>query len=159
MPVNHQCPALEVHLLGEIVVAFGNLELFLEAMIWLLIGEDNPTRHLMAQAITAEMSFERKVNAFASMFKVKRPSHAKAELEALVKELFAVQGERNALLHSAWTYSQNFEAWTRTKASAKARQGLRRRVHRMTPERLKVVRKHIAVVGDSLARFTMAHIQ
>ena len=159
MSSERECSAPEVHLLGEIVVAFGNLELFLEGAILQLLGADDHTRFLMAQAITAEMSFDRKVHAFATMFKLKSPGHAETELEALVKELFAVEGQRNALLHSAWNYSQNFGAFMRMKSSAKATQGLRHRLHRMPPEKIRATRSNIAAVADSLARFTMAYIQ
>jgi len=55
MSSERECSAPEVHLLGEIVVAFGNLELFLEGAILQLLGADDHTRFLMAQAITAEM--------------------------------------------------------------------------------------------------------
>ena len=69
------CPAPEIHLLGEIVAAFGNLELALESTIWELLAPQGDTeRFIMAQAVTAEMAFGRKVHALASMFRQKKPS-------------------------------------------------------------------------------------
>lgn len=158
---NSTCPAPEIHLLGEIVVAFGNLELFLEASLWqLLASDDDRERLLMAQTLTAEMSFDRKVHAFVSMFRQKGVPKTDSELDALRKALFAAQEERNKLLHSAWNYSDALGgSFTRMKASAKAKRGLRRRFHRMPAERIEAALRRIAAVAQSLARFTVEHIQ
>ncbi len=49
MPMRKTCPVPEVHLLGEIVVAFGNLEVILETTIWQLLADEGDTnRFLMA---------------------------------------------------------------------------------------------------------------
>jgi len=154
-----KCRMPAIHLLGEIVIAFGNLELFLEAAIWQLLGAEEQKRNLMAQTITAEMSFDRKVHAFVNMFKQHSPGQAENEIKDLVKDLFAVQEERNALLHSAWNYSEKFGGFYRMKASSKAAKGLKRRIYQMPVERLEGIRNRIEAVGDSLARFTMTHIQ
>lgn len=161
MSLRNTCPAPEVHLLGEIVVAFGNLELFLEVSLWqLLASEDDRERLLMAQALTAEMSFDRKVHAFVSMFRQRCIPETDSELDALRKELFAAQEERNQLLHSAWNYSEALGAsFMRMKASAKAKHGLRRRFHRMSAERIEATLHRIADVAQALARFTVDHIQ
>jgi hypothetical protein len=157
--VNLRCSAPEVHIVGEIVIGFGNLELYLDLGIWqLLSGSDNRTQTL-AEAITAEMSFDRKVHAFSSLYKLRGADGDAAELQALVKSLFDVQGERNAIVHSAWSYSESLEGFTRMKASAKARRGLQRRLHRMAPGRLEDVRVRIARVGERLARFVLEKIQ
>ena len=154
-----KCNMPEIHLLGEIVVAFGNLELFLEVVIWQLLGVEEQNRNIMAQIITSEMSFDRKVHAFVNMFKENEPDQAEDDLKALTKDLFAVQAERNALLHSAWNYSEKFGGLYRMKASAKASKGMNRRIYPMPVQRLEGVRGRIQAVGETLARFAMAHIQ
>jgi hypothetical protein len=153
------CPAPEIHTLGEVVVEFGMLEFFLEAAIWHLLGTQEKARFLMAQALTAEMSFDRKVHAFASMFKLRDPGEDTVEFAALVKELFEVQAERNGLLHSVWHDSKTFGVFTRMKATAKAKGGLIRRIHPMPTERIAATRDKIVEVAKRLARFSMAHIQ
>ncbi len=82
--VNSSAP--EIHLIGEIAVGFGNLELYLELGIWqLLAGDDEQTRKL-GEAITAEMSFDRKVHAFASLCRLRVPAGSDdTELQALVR--------------------------------------------------------------------------
>jgi hypothetical protein len=150
----------EMRLIGEIAVGFGNLELYLEAGIWQLLGGQDKATILVAQALTAEMSFDRKVHAFASMYKLRVPTDAdSAELKELISDLFEIQGERNAILHSAWSPSEAMQALARMKASAKAKEGLRRRLHAMTPARLEAIRVRIAQVGKRFAHFLLANIQ
>jgi hypothetical protein len=156
------CSAPEVHLLGEIVVAFGNLEFFLEATIChLLTADDNQERFQMVQAMTTEMSFGRKVHALGSMFRQKEIANAEPELSGLIKELFDAEIERNQLLHSVWSIDSPFGegSFMRTKASAKAAKGLRRGFHKMPAERIEATLKQIEAAGQSLANFTVKYIQ
>lgn len=149
----------EVHLLGEIVVAFGNLELFLETSIWhFLASAKDRERFLMAQAITAKMPFAQKVHALGSMFQLKNIASAESELSALVKELFDAEAERNQLLHSAWNYSRE-GFFMRMKASAQAKKGLTRGFHRMPAARIKLTLDKIEAASQTLAKFTVKYIQ
>ena len=61
------CSEPEVHLVGEIAMAFANLELFLEGTIWQLLAGDNEQIRHLCECLTAEMSFHRKVDAFSSL--------------------------------------------------------------------------------------------
>jgi len=161
MSIN-QCHQPVVHALGETAMFFGNLELWLEAAIWGLLAERDKQRQLMAQAITAEMSFDRKVHAFFSLYKLKYPSEADdTELKSLVAALFAVQDDRNAMLHSAWPFDLNGELLGRVKSSAKAKGkgGLRHVISSAEPDRITAVAKRIATVGQDLGRFCIQRIQ
>ncbi len=150
----------EMRLIGEIAVGFGNLELYLEAAIWQLLGGQDKTTFLVAQALTAEMPFGRKVHAFASMYKLRVPTDAdSAELKKLIRDLFDIEVERNAILHSAWSPSEAMRALARMKASAKAKQGFHRRLHAMTPARLELISVRIAQVGERFVHFMLANIQ
>jgi hypothetical protein len=154
-----RCPSPEIHLLGEIIVGFGDLELALEMAIWKLLGDQDAERLLMAQAITAEMSFDRKVHALASMVRGKYGDTHQAALAGLVKALFEAQDQRNGLLHSAWSYSPQFETVVRMKSTAKASRGLKRTIDRMNPERLEGIRNRIRAVVQALERFTATHLK
>jgi hypothetical protein len=157
-----RCSAPEVHLLGEIVIAFGNLELVLETSIWhLLKVEDDAEGFLMVQALTADMSFAGKVHALGSMFRQRQLAEAEPELKELIKDLFAAEAERNQLFHSAWSYSDVFEGdLMRMKASVRARRGtLKRSFHRMTAKHIEMTLSRIAEVGQFLLRFTVKYIQ
>ncbi len=147
---------------------FGNLELWLEgALIQLLAAAgsdatDEKKLEQMAQAIAVEMSFDRKIHAFYSMYKVKFPDEADDDaLKTLIDELFAVQAERNSILHSAWSYDENGELTGRLKSSAKAGRlrGLRRRLLSAEAEEISAVAQHIADVGQRFGFFCKERIQ
>ncbi len=148
----------EVQLIGEIVIAFANLEFFVEAAIWNLLGPGEELQR-MGEAITAEMSFDRKVNAFESMYRLKYPETEQPSLNTLRKALFNVQAERNAIVHSAWSYSEARGTVTRMKASAKGKNGLRRRLHYMTPARLDAVRCKIVAAAEGFVNFAAEKVQ
>src|SRR5258706_2390807 len=84
-----KCPALEVHFLGLVVIWFGNLEFFLEGSIWRLLAQGDQQRYMMAQAVTADMSFGQKVHVFTLMFREKGISSAEPELKTLETKLNA----------------------------------------------------------------------
>lgn len=158
MPSDSNCSAPEVHLLGEIVIAWGNLEYSLEAVIWQLLKAEDRERFLMVQAITTKMSFQNKVHAFASMFLEKRIASAEPELKRLTKDLFEVERKRNELMHSAWHLWRGRD-FARMKASTNVKRGLKRRVHRMPPAKLESARQDIDAAFQSLAGFAIKYIQ
>ncbi|HKH44602.1 MAG TPA: hypothetical protein VKM72_08055 [Thermoanaerobaculia bacterium] len=153
------CLAPEVHLLGEVVVAFGNLEFFIEVAIWKLLHPKDEPEQLMAQALTAEMNFGRKVHALGSMFRQRNIADAESDLKNLIKELFDVEAERNKLMHSTWLPDFRGEGslW-RTKASAKAK-GLTRQFYLMSAEGIKTALNHIEEVSQLLGLFAQKYIQ
>lgn len=155
------CSQPELHLIGDIVVRFGNLDMFVATAIWKLLG-DRRDLFILGQAITAEMSFDRKVHAFASMYRIRFPEQAKEpELQALTGVLFAAQDGRNAIVHSAWTESPEEEGAfsLRLKASSKAKRGLRTQFQRVTTARLEEVRDLIEQASLRFGLFMMNCIQ
>jgi hypothetical protein len=149
-----------VHMLGEIVMGFANLELFVEAAIWHLLKGRRKNIDQMSQAVTVEMSFDRKVHAFATLYTLRYPAEANdPALKQLIKDLFIAQEQRNGLMHSAWSYSERRPALHRMKGSARAGRGLVRMFYVVTPERLEDVRVHIASVGARFGQFTMERVQ
>jgi hypothetical protein len=154
------CPKPVVHLIGEIAVTFGILELFLELAIWQMIAGKDEALQKLGEAITAEMSFDRRVHAFYSMFALKFPEEAKdPELKEIIAELFAVQDKRNQVLHSAWSYSEKFGAFTRMKASAKAKHGLTRKMSTVEPEELVATHTQISELANRFGHFSKTRIQ
>jgi hypothetical protein len=154
------CEQPVAHLIGEIAIAFGILELYLELAIWQMIAETDEAKRKLGEAITAEMSFDRKVHAFYSMFALRFPTEAAdPELKALVADLFAAQDNRNQILHSAWSFSEKFDAFTRMKASAKASKGLTRKISTVEPSELLTKHKQIGELGQRFALFAKSRIQ
>src|SRR5687768_8422189 len=118
----------ELQRLGEVAMWFGNLEFSVDSAIWELVAASDDDLKRLLQAVTVEMSFDRKVHAFASLFKLRFPDEANDEqLKSIVAELFEAQRKRNAVLHSAWSHSE--DGLRRLKGSAKAKHALRWQVH------------------------------
>jgi hypothetical protein len=141
-------------------MTFANIEFNLEVAIWQLVAAGNEHQRQLMEAVTTEMPFDRKVQAFASLFKLRFPDESEdREFQAVVKELFIAHDERSAILHSGSSYSSEVAVITRMKGSAKAKQGLRRQIHAVPPERLASIRDHIDAVARRFAHFSMTRIQ
>ena len=159
---NVRCSNEVAHRLGEIAIRWGNLELFVSATVWQLLAAGDKTIEQMAQAITAEMSFDRKVNAFFSLYKIRFPKEAAdPELKALVTALFGAEEKRNQLLHSAWSFSKDGELSGRIKSSARAKRGhgLRNRFNSVDAPTITAVAKEIVEVGQRFVKFSLERIQ
>lgn len=160
MPKEIFCRSPIVHLIGQICVDFQTIELFVEGAIWLMMEPPGEKSNLLAQAITAEMSFDRKVHAFASLYRLRFQNDAEdADLRILISDLFEVQQLRNQVIHSNWNYSPQFRAFTAMKASAKAKHGLRRRLSTVTARELFEIRERMKEVAQRVGTFAMEEIQ
>ena len=155
--MNPQCPAPEVHALGEVVAAFGNLEFFLETTLWQLLGQDGKP-NMTAKAFTAQMSFGARVKALSSGVRIKHPSLPEEQLDMLIKALSRAEEERNALAHSAWQYQGGVGTLMRIKASGKQK-GMYHSTHHMPLEKINAIRDEILSVANELAEFTIEHLQ
>jgi hypothetical protein len=146
---------------GRITVAFGNLEAQLELGLWQLFTaeRDDPELLEMVQVVTAEMSFDRRVHALASAFRIRERSQDQLrELDALTGALFAAQEDRNGIIHSSWGRVSALRGVWRSKASAKAKGGLRHRAERATEDRLGAIVRKIEAAGRLLNDFVVGHI-
>ena len=151
--------ASEHRMIGEVTITFANLEFNLEVAIWQLVAAGNESQRPLMEAVTTEMSFDRKVQAFASLFKLRFPEESEdRELQTVVKELFIAHDERSAILHSGSSYSGDVAVITRTKGP-KTTQALQRQIHKTSPERLTSIRDHIGAVGRRFAHFSITRVQ
>jgi hypothetical protein len=149
----------ELQRLGEVAMWFGNLELWVGMAIWQLAAKSDDDLQPFLQAITVEMSFDRKVHAFVSLFKLRFPDQSENEdLKNLVSDLFDAQSKRNAVLHSAWSTSKT-DGLQRLKGSAKAKHGLQWQVHPASEQELAAVSAEIAETGQKFGRFCIERIQ
>jgi hypothetical protein len=131
-----------------------------EAAIWHLLRGRRKKIDQMAQVVTIEMSFDRKIHLFASLYKLRYPAEAtEPELRQLIKDLSIAQEQRNALMHSAWSYAETGRALHRMKGSARADRGLIRKFYVVTPALLEDVRFHIASVGARFGQFMIERVQ
>lgn len=149
----------ELQRVGEVAMWFGNLELWVENAIWELVAAADGDLKQLLQAITVEMSFDRKVHAFASLYKLRFPEEDEDDdLKEVVSDLFSASAERNAVLHSAWSTSEP-EGLQRLKGSAKSKHGLRWQVHPASEDELAAVSAQIAETAQRFGRFCAERIQ
>ncbi len=159
MPQKRTCSNPVVHMIGQISVDFQITELFVEGAIWQMMAPEGGPLLEVAQAVTAEMSFDRKVHAFASVYRLQRPDAVDDVFRQLVADLFKVQELRNAVIHATWNYSEKLQAFTRMKASAKAKHGLRRTLSPVAPAKLVDVQNQIEEVANRFGAFVIERVQ
>jgi len=108
------------------------------------------------------MSFDRKVNAFYSLYKLRFPDEAEdPNLKRVINDLFAVQDRRNEMLHSAWAFSEDGEIVSRAKSSARAKRshGLRTQMSSANPQDVEAVAQQINDAGQQFGIFMKQRIQ
>src|SRR5262249_22459276 len=105
-------------------------------------------------ALTAEMSFFKKVGAFARMFREKGISSAEPELKTLEKRLESVNQQRNELIHAAWSVQGMRMKFKRIKGK-----GPRYEIVPMPAKRIEEIRDQIGEAGALLWHFAMKYIQ
>ena len=115
--------------LGELVVHFSFLEDSLRDAIYLSSGESK-----VVQILTARLSFRELVTKWGAVCVelrlVSNPQHVKQLGTALEK----VNGDRNELIHSAWSIEVPAGETRRYKLSADRKKGLRLNVRNVTLE-------------------------
>src|SRR3989344_6406300 len=108
--------------LGRVVVNFNSLEVFLNFLIWILIGPDLKT----GKIITSEVSFKGKITLLASLYRIKIKDIKKdSDVNGLIKRLIKAEDERNKVIHSSWVIDEKNTRITRYKITAKLKRGLK----------------------------------
>jgi hypothetical protein len=153
------CSSPVVHLIGEIVVSFQEVEWYIDASIWQMITRDDPCLREVAKAITAEMSFDRKVHALSSIYRLRFPDLIDDTFTQLIKDLDHIQQLRNGVIHSMWYPSNVPQVFGRMKASAKAKRGFEQTFSSVKASDLSKTLTEIEVVSDRFSQFAIERIQ
>jgi len=115
-------------IVGRITIRFARLEFFLDAAIWMLMGNKESGGQQRAQLITLPMNFGKKVELFKDLFKLaKLGADAEAGLEDTLRWLRAAAQSRNLVAHTVWRYAEEIPGLMGVKA-VKADEGPRHRV-------------------------------
>ena len=133
--------------IGHIAVSFSLLEEILRFLVIALINE--PQR--IAVVITSELSFKDLKALVVSIFKEKLGEGAGFEqLKKLIKQITAMEDERNRIFHSGWgTSDDRPEVISRNKDTAKEKHGLRFVFEDYTLEKLRQIgNAMLALAGD-----------
>lgn len=156
--VIRKCSVPEMHSIGAIAANFGNLELYIELAIWQLLKLPKEEMEL-GHAVTVGMSFQSKVHALASMYRLRFPEEEETVLKDMVADLFRVEDKRNAIVHSTWFYSEDNGQFGRFKSSARAKQGLKTRVTSPSTDELLKAVEDLEEVSQKFDRFARERIQ
>lgn len=112
--------------IGRISMIFSSLDLEVSSMIWYLLNTE-PLK--VSQAVTAEMSFSRKLALLSSLIKIRSVnSTVLSAFENMISQLNKFEAERNLIIHSYWATEWNKEDGLpkifRGKITAKQKKGL-----------------------------------
>lgn len=124
-------------LLGQLVVAFQQLEQNLAYTGYLLMGGDRR----VVECATAEMSFDRLIHFVGSLFKLRieqfgqRRDDTADLLTAAIGKANIARDVRNRLVHAQWGFDKDLN-FVMEKIEAKAKHGLRSVVLNNQPDEL-----------------------
>ena len=149
----------DVHCLaiGRITVAFSDLDSWLDSFIWPLIVPFEEQH--VGQIVTAELSFSKKIDLLASLFKYRCKDPVKqSELKALLACISELEHKRNTIQHSLWIrQSENDEEATRLKFTAKRKYGLNHAKEVVTAESLNDLVEQLSKARSDLFSFQIKY--
>jgi hypothetical protein len=141
-----------------------NYRMVLEIMLSSRLGLEKKSGERLGQIVTAELSFNQKVNLLCSLHKEKVGNNEQFEvLSQTLKDAVHVEEKRNSIVHSLWAYladDDNDEDLSRIKTTAK-RKGLKQEIEKVTLGKLADIADEIAKVSFTLQisvlRFMVPH--
>jgi len=142
--------------IGKCTVALAELEHWLSAFAWALIG---PDQHV-GQIVTAEMSFARKIDLVSSLFKHRCPvATEREELRVLLARLSTLEQERNTVQHSLWIrQSEDPDLATRLKITAKRKHGLSHAKEEVTEATLENLARELQAATSDFSTFMVTFL-
>ena len=142
--------------LGRVVVNFNSLEVFLNFLIWILIGPDLKT----GKIITSEVSFKGKITLLASLYRIKIKDIKKdSDVNGLIKRLIKAEDERNKVIHSSWVIDEKNTRITRYKITAKLKRGLKDEFEEMNDTDINKIADSINDVAKEIGNMISSYPQ
>jgi len=138
--------------LGRVIVGFSFLEQTLSNVIILLLGVTNEIGNIL----TAELSYQNKINLFPSLFKhnIETFKNVHNNIETQFKELLSLCNKaeelRNQIIHSSYVANRY-----RIKVTAKAKKGLDKNIEEVNPDYLSDIADFIVSVGMNVEEFPL----
>jgi hypothetical protein len=119
---------------------------------------DEPQR--VGVIITSELSFKNLKSLAFALAKEKLSDGSELnELKELIKEITALEEERNRIIHSGWGYDDRQEVTTRSKDTAKEKHGLRFVFEDYTVQKLRQVGDSMLALAGKIEEFQDALIE
>jgi hypothetical protein len=88
--------------LGEVTAYFSMLEYALSQAVGHLLFPSQPSRYVLGNMVGAQLSFRRRMDLVASLFRYHFPKEGAKELDSLLAACQDLEGRRNAVVHSSW---------------------------------------------------------
>jgi hypothetical protein len=105
--------------IGGICVDFSRLEMMLHFGVWALLGGTGIETQRTGQIVTAELSFQRSIQLFASLWRHRFEGRDDVRLRELCARLSELEQRRNRVVHSVWAAAEKPGAATRIKITAR----------------------------------------
>jgi hypothetical protein len=133
--------------LGETIVWFEELDEQLSTAISFLLRRGDT----VGQIVTAELSFKGKVNLLATLFRHEAPQSTHLDqLEKLAGACFQAEEKRNQVVHSKWRNQLEGSGMTRSKYTARGKNGLRHQSETLTPAQVQAIAHHCGYLAHCI---------
>jgi len=138
--------------LGELVVAFSSLEESLHDGIWIMIkpGDHSTT------ILTYRLPYKTLVDKFAILYQTKRnDTETATAIRSFATHLEAVGNDRNAMIHSWWTFDVDTGEGRRIRRQINRSKGVRGEVVAITAGQVRAVTERVNSAEDKLWEYVI----
>lgn len=136
--------------LGQLTVCYAQLEDQLQFNIWTMLHKDGSTAlqeidsQWVARIVLAHQPFKSLTDIFCSLCKLRHADPRRLEL--VRKDLVRVSDARNKYVHSHWDWGDKQGTVTRSRHTARAKDGLEFKDEQVTPADIRAVADDIGFV-------------
>lgn len=139
--------------IGELTANFAMLEQTLKSGIELVLFPFDRLESLIADVVTAELSFRRHAELLQCLFDLRAENDSEREtLRELCKAALQLEEQRNVIMHSYWGFNPQSKGAVRLKTTAKAK-GLRRQSQAMTHDEIADIANEMGELAKTLEDF------
>src|SRR5574337_87617 len=139
--------------IGELTATFALLEEALRTNIKLLMFPFDKLEDLIADVVTAELSFRRRVELLQCLFELRAESQSqKDDLRHLCGQALQLEQRRNAIIHSYWGLDPKTPRTVRLKTTAKAK-GVRKHDEELTGIDVRAIAEALGALVKNLEDF------
>lgn len=141
------------HSMGEVIIWFEALDDAVSAAISGIVNRGDT----IGRVVTTPLSFRLKVEMFANLFKVDRPTSPISEIiEDLCAACLQIEEERNKIVHSKWARALNGSGMGRSKFSTKIKHGLKEIKETWAPGKFSSVWAHCGYLAHEIDEWMWA---
>jgi hypothetical protein len=126
-------------------------KLFTEFYISTRQGMEKPVGSRIGQIVASELAFRQKIDILSSLFQDQVvDASRRSELKKVLDHTVKAEAERNTVMHSLWTMSDNARKSDRIKVTAKKKAGYKLAIECLSVEQLEIISNRLAEVNHEL---------